>query len=79
MKLRPVRRQRDAKLCTICRKPECTRARPLCRRKDNPRNLQCSCSNYPFPHRIGSGRCQENAKGHERMWAEVDRPIRKVG
>lgn len=66
------------KLCTRCRKPACRKARPLCRRADNARNGQCNCGNYHFPHRVGSGRCQANPSATARMWAEVDRPIRKT-
>jgi hypothetical protein len=39
----------------------------MCRRTDNPRNETCNCANYWYPHRIGSGQCQYNAKGQERM------------
>ncbi len=50
-----------------CRKPGCRKGRPLCRRTDNPRNVTCNCSNYWYPHRIGSGRCQFNPAGQDRM------------
>lgn len=64
-------------LCRQCFKPACRKARPLCRRKDNPRNDTCNCGNYPYPHRLGSGRCQAHPKAAERMWAELDKPRRK--
>jgi hypothetical protein len=51
-----------------CGKPHCRRARPLCRRKDNPRNLTCECGGYPFPHRVGSALCRLNPSSQARMW-----------
>jgi len=65
-------------LCRQCFKPKCRKARPLCRRIDNPRNYTCNCNNYPFPHRRGSGRCQENPNAAERMWTELLKPTRKA-
>lgn len=56
--------------CT-CLKRNCRRGRALCRRQDNPRNLNCNCPAYHFVHRIGSGRCLSNPKGVERMNAVV--------
>lgn len=50
-----------------CKRRGCRRGRPLCRRSDNPRNSTCNCVGYHFPHRLGSGRCQANPAGAERM------------
>ncbi len=50
-----------------CLKRGCRRARPLCRRTDNPRNVTCNCHSMHYPHRIGSGVCLYNTKGAERM------------
>jgi hypothetical protein len=50
-----------------CRKPGCRRARPLCRRTDNPRNVTCNCGSYHYPHRLGSGRCLAHLQGRDRM------------
>lgn len=50
-----------------CLKPGCRRGRPLCRRTDNPRNFTCYCSNYHYPHRLGSGQCSANPRAVERM------------
>lgn len=55
------------KLCTICRSVKCRRGRPCAKRKDNPRNATCYCTNYHFPHRTGSGRCESNSAGIARM------------
>ena len=49
-------------------KPCCKgRPRPRCGRTDSPRNMTCYCSNYHFPHRTGSGRCQFHPDGAQRM------------
>ena len=50
-----------------CLKRACRRGRRLCRATDNRRNVTCFCANYHYPHRIGSGLCQFNPKGAERM------------
>ncbi len=60
VKLRP--------LCKQCFQTKCRRARPLCRRKDNPRNLTCTCSAYHFAHRIGSGRCIHHPDSEKRQF-----------
>lgn len=50
-----------------CRKSACRRGRRSCRATDNPRNMTCHCASLHYPHRIGSGCCQFNPKGQERM------------
>lgn len=65
--------------CSYCTKKDCRRGRPLCSRPDRkPRDRQCQCDNYPFPHRTGSGRCLYNAQGQERMNALVYGPESQV-
>jgi hypothetical protein len=64
-----------------CKKRGCRRGRPLCRRKDNPRNVTCTCDHYDYPHRMGAGRCVQHPEGMQRMWAYLDKPVvmRKAG
>jgi hypothetical protein len=64
--------------CT-CHKRACTRGRPLCRRTDSPRNVTCNCGNYPYPHRLGSGRCQAHPEGQARMNELAYGPEAKAG
>lgn len=66
--------------CTLCRRRGCRPGRPLCKRmrlkKDNQR--PCDCGGYHHPHRTGSPRCASNPNSAALIWAELDRPIRRI-
>jgi len=68
------RRYAKGKTKCSCGRKGCRRARPLCRRRDNPRNKTCTCGNYHFPHRTGSGLCANTERGASRMNALVYGP-----
>lgn len=41
------------------------------RKKKRGVQLECTCLAYPFPHRLGGGRCSgEEWAAHQRMWGD---------